>query len=86
MKRLLLILSLIVLATPLYAGDSAKADVPIYQEPVTTKHSVTIDGKRIEYEATAGHLTLTKEDGTVRRRARAACGCTWAFLDRAACS
>ena len=77
MKRLLLILSLIVLATPLYAGDSAKADVPIYQEPVTTKHSVTIDGKRIEYEATAGHLTLTKEDGTVLQQRVAAPGRSW---------
>ena len=68
MIRLLVFLSLILLAAPLYAGDSAKADVPIYQEPVTTKHAVTIDGKRIEYEATAGHLTLTKEDGTVRAK------------------
>lgn len=47
---------------------SLKASVPIFQDPVTTKHSVTIDGNKIDYEATAGHLTLVSEDGTVKAK------------------
>ncbi len=31
-----------------------------------TEHSVTIEGRKIEYTATAGNLTLKKEDGTER--------------------
>ncbi|NQW30833.1 MAG: peptidase S10 [Ignavibacteria bacterium] len=51
-----------------FAADSTKSTVAIFQKPVTTKHTVTIDGKKIDYEATAGHLTLTKEDGTERAK------------------
>lgn len=51
----------------LFAADSTKTSA-IFQKPVVTKHSVTIEGKKIDYEATAGHLTLTKEDGTERAR------------------
>jgi hypothetical protein len=40
------------------AADSTKAGTAIFQNPVTTKRAVTIGGKRVEYEATAGHLTL----------------------------
>ncbi|MBI2794294.1 MAG: peptidase S10 [Ignavibacteria bacterium] len=47
---------------------AVKASVPIFQEPVTTKHSVTIDGQKIGYDATAGHLTLVSEDGTVKAK------------------
>ncbi len=49
-------------------GDTSKADVAIFQQPVTTKHTVSIGGASVAYEATAGHLTLTKEDGTVRAK------------------
>lgn len=49
-------------------ADSSRADIAIFQKPITTKHSVTIDGKKIDYEATAGHLTLVKEDGTPRAK------------------
>ena len=61
---------LILITAPSWAlaGDSTKADIAIFQKPVTTKHSVTIDGKKIDYEATAGHLTLVKEDGTPRAK------------------
>jgi len=54
----------------MHAADStaSKATLPIFQEPVTTKHSVNIGGTSVSYEATAGHLTLTKEDGTVRAK------------------
>jgi len=68
MTRSLLLCLLSFVATHLWAADTTKASLPIFQEPVTTKHAVSIDGKRIEYEATAGHLTLTREDGTVRAR------------------
>ena len=49
-------------------ADSTAKDLPIYQDPVATKHTITIGGQSIEYTATAGHLTLTKEDGTVRAK------------------
>ena len=64
----MLVLAAVMLASPLHASDSTKADLPLYQKPVVTKHSVSINGARIEYEATAGHLTLTREDGTVRAK------------------
>lgn len=51
-----------------YAADTTKSTLPIFQEPVTTTHTVSVGGKTIEYQATAGHLTLTKEDGTIRAR------------------
>lgn len=59
---------LLLCTTVAYAADSTKATLPIFQDPVTTSHSVVIGGKTIEYNATAGHLTLTKEDGTIRAR------------------
>lgn len=62
------ILAFVVCTVVVWSADSTKATLPIYQEPVTTSHSVAIGGKTIEYEATAGHLTLTKEDGTVRAK------------------
>jgi carboxypeptidase C (cathepsin A) len=60
---------LLLIATKiLCAADSSKADLQIYQTPVSTKHTVTIGGKQIDYTATAGHLVLTKEDGSIRAR------------------
>lgn len=50
-----------------YSADST-ADLQIFQEPVTTEHTVSIQGKSIAYTATAGHLTLTQEDGTIRAK------------------
>lgn len=67
-RIILLTVAAITAATVSFAADSTKAGTPIFQTPVTTRHSVTIGGKRIEYEATAGHLTLTKEDGTERAK------------------
>ncbi|HBB26583.1 MAG TPA: hypothetical protein DCZ59_09985, partial [Bacteroidetes bacterium] len=58
----------IMSAAPVLAADSTKSDIAIFQKPVTTKHSITIDGKKIDYDATAGHLTLVKEDGTPRAK------------------
>ncbi|MDZ4745034.1 MAG: peptidase S10 [bacterium] len=54
-----------------FAADSTKASsavTSVFQTPVVTKHEVTIGGARISYEATAGHLTLLKEDGTERAK------------------
>jgi carboxypeptidase C (cathepsin A) len=50
------------------AADSLSAKAAIFQDPVTTSHSVVIDGQRIDYQATAGHLTMLKEDGTPRAK------------------
>jgi len=49
------------------AADSLSAKAAIFQDPVTTSHSVVIDGQRVEYQATAGHLTMLKEDGKIGR-------------------
>lgn len=66
----ILAIAVVMLLTTLTtsAADSTKAGTPIFQNPVTTKRAVTIGGKRVEYEATAGHLTLVKEDGTERAK------------------
>ncbi|HCN04029.1 MAG TPA: peptidase S10 [Bacteroidetes bacterium] len=64
---IILVLILAVVAATASPKDTLAPSAP-FQKPVTTQHAVTIDGKRIEYEATAGHLTLTKEDGTERAR------------------
>jgi carboxypeptidase C (cathepsin A) len=67
--RLLLVAVFVMSASLSWAKvDSSKSEVAIYQQPVTTKHSVSIGGTSVSYEATAGHLTLTKEDGTVRAK------------------
>jgi len=50
------------------AADSTAARTALFQTPVTTKHSVAINGAQVSYEATAGHLTLLKEDGTPRAK------------------
>ena len=34
------------------------------QEPVVTRHEVTVDGKTIRYTATAGYMVMKDEDGT----------------------
>lgn len=62
-----LTIALTIAPVVLHAGDST-ASLPIFQQPVTTRHTAVIGGKSITYDATAGHLTLTKEDGTVRAR------------------
>ncbi len=59
---------LLLSVTCMHAADTTKAPLPIYQEPITTTHRLTIGGTVVEYDATAGHLTLTKEDGTIRAR------------------
>jgi carboxypeptidase C (cathepsin A) len=67
-RTLLITVAALYAASVSFAADTTKTVVPIFQKPVTTKHAVTIGGKRIEYEATAGHLTLVKEDGTERAK------------------
>ena len=72
----LVLMTLLSGALPLYAADSASAKlganapdaVALFQKPITTKHSVSIGGANISYEATAGHLTLLKEDGSPRAK------------------
>ncbi|MEM1083805.1 MAG: peptidase S10 [Verrucomicrobiota bacterium] len=46
--------------------DPKKSDQNTSQEPVTREGTVTIDGKKIDYEVTAAKLTLKKDDGTPR--------------------
>lgn len=69
MKKLTLILCLAaVLALPAYADDDAGKDAaPAKEAPVpkeeksTTHHSVTVGGKSIAYDATAGTLLIKNE-------------------------
>lgn len=70
MRFLLPCLLTVLLCGTIHAADTTAAAAPkgVFQEPVVTKHSVTINGSRIEYEAHAGHLTLLKEDGTPRAK------------------
>ncbi|MBK6759909.1 MAG: peptidase S10 [Ignavibacteria bacterium] len=57
-----------MVCSTVYAADSAAAKAALFQTPVTTKHSVSINGAQVSYEATAGHLTLLKEDGSPRAK------------------
>ena len=69
MKHLLTISLIILQCLTLRAAEDEKpqkAAVPIIHEPTTTSHSVTIDGKKIDYQTTVGHLKLVQEDGTLR--------------------
>ena len=47
------------------SAESGKDQLDLPLDSVT-EHSVTIEGRKIEYTATAGNLTLKKEDGTER--------------------
>jgi len=52
-----------------FAQDTTKTDskgVYTYPAPSVTKHSITINGERIDYTATVGHLVLLDEKGTKR--------------------
>lgn len=58
-------------AAPAFADDDDKKDAdeesfPELPEDSTTLHQVTINGQVIEYEATAGTITLADEDGDER--------------------
>lgn len=68
MKILIAFLMLGIVCSSVHAADSAAAKAALYQAPVTTKHSVSINGAQVSYEATAGHLTLLKEDGSPRAK------------------
>ena len=68
MKLLVVFLTLGIVCSTVYAADSAAAKAALFQTPVTTKHSVSINGAQVSYEATAGHLTLLKEDGSPRAK------------------
>jgi carboxypeptidase C (cathepsin A) len=52
---------------PAKSGEAPKPPVTVVKEETsTTKHSVRIDGRQIDYTATAGTIVLRKEDGTAR--------------------
>lgn len=68
MKILVAISILFAACSAAHAADSAAAKAALFQTPVTTKHSVSINGAQVSYEATAGHLTLLKEDGSPRAK------------------
>jgi len=69
MHTLILLAFAVLTFSSLHAADSTAAPAKgIFQEPVVTKHSVTINGSKLDYEARAGHLTLLKEDGTPRAK------------------
>jgi carboxypeptidase C (cathepsin A) len=57
MKLLLILLGWASLAAPALAGP------PAFPAPVTTRHSISIDGRTIAYRATAGAMALTDENG-----------------------
>lgn len=66
-------LFLLSLTTPACAWDDSKKDdekkkqsFPELPGGSVTKHEVTIAGKKIEYEAKAGTITIADEDGTER--------------------
>ncbi len=48
------------------AAPASKAVAEETKEPVTTRHEVTIGGKKIEYDATAGYMVLPSYDGKAR--------------------
>lgn len=69
MKHLLVLLAFTCALATAYSGEEsapAKPKFPIIHEPTTTSHSITIDGKKIEYHTTVGHLKLVEEDGSLR--------------------
>lgn len=65
---LLLLTGMTTTAADTTATAPSGAKLPIVQAPVTTRHTVVIQGQSITYEATAGHLSLAGEDGTERAR------------------
>ncbi|MBN9398588.1 MAG: peptidase S10 ['Candidatus Kapabacteria' thiocyanatum] len=69
LKSLLIFASFVISIGSASAADSTSKTTPqIIQPPVTTRHEITIGGQRVQYDATAGHLSLTQEDGTERAR------------------
>lgn len=51
-------------ASPQTAGEQKAPAPPPVEKLSTTKHTVQIDGKPVNYTATAGTMVLRKEDGT----------------------
>ena len=69
--RTLLFATLVIPAVLLADKDDTPDAPPAKGKPdlpadSVTEHTVTIDGRQINYTATAGNLTLKKEDGTER--------------------
>lgn len=49
------------------ASKKTAARIPdAAEKPVVTAHSITVDGRKLDYRAEAGMLPLLKEDGTTR--------------------
>lgn len=62
---------IVVLTLTPFAGAYAAVSsdsIPVFPKPSVTQASVEIDGKRINYEVTAGHLNLVTENGKQRAR------------------
>jgi len=65
----LLFCAALLSVSPASAQDTTKTankNVYTYPETSTTKHSITLNGERIDYSATVGHLILLDEKGTQR--------------------
>lgn len=59
-----LLLSLALVAAPLWAADKADAPVPdVKEQHVVTEHSVRIQGDKVQYKATTGTLVLKDDKG-----------------------
>ena len=55
--------TLVLLIACATAGNAQNIAVPLDDDPVTTEHVVTINGQRVPYRATAGHMPVYDEDG-----------------------
>src|SRR5690606_28414998 len=55
--------TLVLLSACATAGNAQNIAVPLDDDPVTTEHVVTINGQRVPYRATAGHMPVYDEDG-----------------------
>ena len=60
MLRLITVLMLFALTSAAPAADEPNKAKDVTSQ---TKHTITLDGKKIEYEATAGTMVLKEEDG-----------------------
>ncbi len=59
-------MSYLLLFSLLFAGTGDTKPAAAKDEPVETRHTIEIDGKKLAYTATTGRIELTKEDGTSR--------------------
>ncbi len=55
-------------AIRVFSADTTAWKAAVFQDPLTQRKTVSIGGKPLTYDVTAGHLTLVKEDGTPRAK------------------